>query len=157
MMNIEPNSLDDDLDLLSRHTQLWAETKVGARQAILARIRDGVNLVAQDWAETAARKKGLAVDAPQAGEEWLTGPYALITYCNALMETLSKVTGSKHLEGLPMRELPNGQLAVQVLPHSIWDRLLLSGVRAEVWMEPDVTRAQPHTAHRRWIHPPHRR
>ncbi len=47
-----------------------------------------------------------------------------------------------------MHELPNGQLAVQVVPHSIWDRLLLSGVRAEVWMEPDVTRANltQHTA-----------
>lgn len=147
-MNIEPNGLDDNLELLSRHKQLWAQTKVGARLAILARIKDGVNLVAQDWADTAACKKGLAVNAPQAGEEWLSGPYALITYCNALMETLSKVAGNKHLEGLPMRELPNGQLAVQVVPHSIWDRLLLSGVRAEVWMEPDVTRANlaQHTA-----------
>ena len=47
-----------------------------------------------------------------------------------------------------MRELPNGQLAVEVMPHSIWDRLLLNGVRGEVWMEPDVTRANlaQHTA-----------
>ena len=34
------------------------------------------------------------------------------------------------------------------MPHSMWDRLLLNGVRAEVWMEPDVTRANlaQHTA-----------
>ena len=147
-MTIAPNSLDENLELLSRHKQLWAQTTVAARIAILARIRDGVNLVAQDWAETAARKKGLAVDAPLAGEEWLAGPYAVITYCNALMETLSKIAGNKHLDGLPMRELPDGQLAVEVMPHSIWDRLLLNGVRAEVWMEPDVTRANlaQHTA-----------
>jgi aldehyde dehydrogenase (NAD(P)+) len=147
-MNVVPNSLDGNLELLSRHKQLWAQTKVGARLAILARIRDDVNLVAQDWAETAASKKGLAPNASQAGEEWFTGPYALITYCNTLMETLSKVAGNKHLDGLPMRELPNGQLAVQVEPHSIWDRLLLNGVRAEVWMEPGVTRANlaQHTA-----------
>lgn len=147
-MNIEPKSLDDNLVLLNRHKQIWAQTAVGARLAILARIRDGVNRVAQDWVETAARKKGLAVNAPQAGEEWFSGPYALVTYCNTLMETLSKVAGNKHLDGLPLRELPNGQLAVQVMPHSIWDRLLLNGVRAEVWMEPDVTRANlaQHTA-----------
>ena len=147
-MNIEPNGLDDDLELLSRNKQLWAQTPVEARVAILARIKDGVNLVAQDWAETAARKKGLAVDAPQAGEEWLSGPYALMTYCNALMGTLSKVAGKTYLEGLPTRDLPNGQLAVQVLPHSIWDHLLLSGVSAEVWMEPGVTRGNlaQHTA-----------
>ncbi len=147
-MNSATTSLDDNLELLSRHKQLWAQTTVAARIAILARIRDGVNLVAQNWAETAARKKGLAVDAPLAGEEWFTGPYAVITYCNALMETLSKIAGNKHLDGLPMRELPDGQLAVEVMPHSIWDRLLLNGVRAEVWMEPDVTRANlaQHTA-----------
>ncbi len=149
-MNIEPNNLNDNLELLSRHKQLWAQADVGARLSILARIRDDVNLVAQDWVEAAASKKGLAVDAPQVGEEWLSGPYALITYCNALMETLSKVADNRHLDGLPMRELPNGQLAVQVLPHSIWDRLLLNGVRAEVWMEPDITRANlaQHTAAR---------
>jgi acyl-CoA reductase-like NAD-dependent aldehyde dehydrogenase len=154
-MNVEPNGLEDDLELLSRHKQLWAQTTVEARLAILARIRDAVDRVAQDWAETAARKKGLAVDAPLAGEEWLTGPYALITYCNALMETLSSVAGNRHLEGLPMRELPNGQLAVQVVPHSLWDRLLLSGVRAEVWMESGVTRANlaQHTA-AAYAHPP---
>ncbi len=56
-MNIEPNGLDDNLELLSRHKQLWAQTSVGTRLAILALIRDGVNLVAQDWAETAARKR----------------------------------------------------------------------------------------------------
>lgn len=147
-ISVETNRLDDDLELLSQHKQLWAETKVGTRLAILARIRDEVNRVAQDWAETAARKKGLALNAPQAGEEWLCGPYALISYCTALIDTLSKIAGNKHLEGLPMRELPNGQLAVQVVPHTIWDRLLLSGVRAEVWMEPGVTRSNlaQHTA-----------
>jgi hypothetical protein len=140
-MTFAPNRLDADLELLNRHKQLWAETSIETRLAILVRIRDDVAKVAQNWAETAARKKGLAVNSPRVGEEWFTGPYALITYCSALIDTLSKVRDDKHLARLPMRELPNGQLAVQVVPHSIWDRLLLSGVRAEVWMEPGITRA----------------
>jgi aldehyde dehydrogenase (NAD(P)+) len=141
-------SLDNDLQLLSRHKQRWAQTTIETRITILARIRDAVDRVAQDWAETAARKKGLAINAPPAGEEWVTGPYALITYCNALMDTLSRLPGNRRLQGLPMRELPNGQLAVQVVPYSLSDRLLLNGVRAEVWMEPGVTRANlaQHTA-----------
>ena len=112
-MNIEPNfgasyaSFDDALTLLDRKKQQWAQTPVEARLAILDRIRDGVNQVAQDWSETAARKKGLDANAPLAGEEWISGPYALMTYCNALMETLSKVAGKAYLKGLPMRELPD--------------------------------------------------
>ena len=39
-MDVEANGFDDDLELLSRHKQLWAQTTVGARVAILARIRD---------------------------------------------------------------------------------------------------------------------
>jgi hypothetical protein len=57
------------------------------------------------------------------------------------METLSKMDGKKFLNDLPIRELPNGQVAATVVPHSIWDRLLLSGVKAEIWMQPGVTRA----------------
>jgi Aldehyde dehydrogenase family len=35
--------------------------------------------------------------------------------------------------------LPNGQVVARVLPHSIWDHLLLSGVTVDVWMQPGVT------------------
>ena len=153
-MNIESHfggtdaSFDDALERLDQAKQQWANTPAAERLAILARIKENLNLVAQGWAETAARQKGLAVESPQAGEEWMSGPYALMSYCDALMQTLSKVAGKKHLEGLKLRELPNGQLAVKVFPHSIWDRLLLKGVSAEVWMEPGVTRVNlaQHTA-----------
>lgn len=42
----------------------------------------------------------------------------------------------------------NCQLGVKVLPHSIWDHLLLSGVSAEVWMQKGVNQAnlKKHTA-----------
>ncbi|MFY7941313.1 MAG: aldehyde dehydrogenase, partial [Burkholderiaceae bacterium] len=64
-----------------------------------------------------------------------------MAYCNQMMATLSKVQGKQHLSDLPLRELPNGQLAARVLPHSLWDHLLLSGVKLDVWMQPGVTRA----------------
>ncbi|WP_158768428.1 hypothetical protein [Paraglaciecola sp. L1A13] len=37
------------------------------------------------------------------------------------------------------RQTQSGQTALRVLPHTIWDHLLLSGVSAEVWMEDGVT------------------
>jgi len=40
----------------------------------------------------------------------------------------------------PVRTRPNGQVTVEVFPLNIYERLLLSGVRAEIWMEPEVTR-----------------
>ncbi|MHB1691535.1 MAG: TetR/AcrR family transcriptional regulator [Thiomonas sp.] len=147
-MPMAHTELDAALQTLDEHKRAWVQTSVRERLALLARIKECLMPVAQAWAEAAARKKGLAADSPLAGEEWISGPYAVMAYCNAMMPTLSSVEGRRHLEGLPLRELPNGQLAAQVMPDSVWDRLLLSGVRAQVWMEPGVTRANlaQHTA-----------
>ena len=133
--------LDRDLQLLTSNCQRWVQTPVAERITILSEIKEALMPVAQAWAETAARKKGIAEGSPLVGEEWLSGPYAMLTYCNQMMETLSKVQGKHHLDHLAVRQLPNGQVAARVLPASIWDHLLLSGVKVDVWMQPDVTPA----------------
>ena len=134
------SSLDESLAVLSRNKDDWAQTSGAERIAILAEIKECLLPVSGKWAETAAHKKGIPHDSPIVGEEWLSGPYAVMGYCNLLMQTLSEVAGNKHLSHFAVRELPNHQLAVKVMPHSIWDHLLLSGVSAEVWMQPGVTR-----------------
>ncbi len=132
--------LDADLAVLAAHRQTWVDTPVAERIAILSHIKDALMPVAQAWAETASRKKGIAEGSPLEGEEWLSGPYTVLGYCNQMMTTLSQVQGKAHLASVPLRELPNGQLSARVLPHSIWDHLLLSGVKVDVWMQPGVTR-----------------
>ena len=141
-------SLDHDLQTLADHRNRWVQTSVAERIAILNEIKDALLPVAQAWAETASRQKGIPKGSPLEGEEWLSGPYTVMAYCNQMMATLSKVQGKHHLDDLPVRELPNGQLAARVLPHSLWDHLLLSGVKLDVWMQPGVTRANlaEHTA-----------
>jgi len=119
----------------------WAQMPVAERMALLRGMKDGIMTVALGWAETSARKKGLSPDTPVAGEEWITGPYATLAGVNALLETLGKMDGKRFVDDLPIRELATGQTAVRVLPHSLWDRLLLSGVSAEVWMRRGVTPA----------------
>jgi hypothetical protein len=39
----------------------------------------------------------------------------------------------------PVRHKPGGRIAVQVVPATLFDKLLFSGVSGEVWMEPGVT------------------
>ena len=126
---------------LDAHKDAWARLPVPERIALLAAMKEGIMKVARGWAEEAARKKGLQPGTPVAGEEWIAGPYACMAGCNALMGTLSQMQGKAFVDHLPTRELATGQLAVQVLPHSIWDRLLLSGVSAEVWMQRGVNAA----------------
>jgi acyl-CoA reductase-like NAD-dependent aldehyde dehydrogenase len=138
-----PTHVDYDaaLALLAQHKPAWAATTVAQRIAILGEIKECLMPVAQAWAEEASRQKGLDPAHSLAGEEWISGPYAVMSYCNAMVQTLSQVDNAKYLDSVPVRQLANGQIAARVLPHTIWDYLLLSGVSAEVWMQPGVTRA----------------
>lgn len=132
--------VDRELRLLADRRSYWVNTPVAERIAILAEIKEALMPVSQAWAETASRRKGIAEGSPLVGEEWISGPYPLMAFCNQMMATLAQVQGKRHLSHIPVRDLPNGQLAAKVLPHSIWDHLLLGGVKVEVWMEPGITR-----------------
>ncbi|MGM0450253.1 MAG: aldehyde dehydrogenase family protein, partial [Pseudomonadota bacterium] len=140
--NAQPDfdALQSHLDALAGAKDQWARTTLDERIAILESIKDALMGVAGDWARQAASAKGLVPGSPLEGEEWMSGPYALMGACNGLIETLSKMNGKSFLQDIPLRTLPNGQLAARVTPHTIWDRLLLSGVSAEVWMQEGVTR-----------------
>ncbi|MEM1237159.1 MAG: aldehyde dehydrogenase family protein [Pseudomonadota bacterium] len=132
---------DADLAVLRENAQRWADTTEAERIAILKDIKERTAEVAQGWAETAGRKKMLPDGSPLVGEEWISGPYALMSTCDGFVETLEGMGGRAFLKGLSKRTLPSGQLAVQVMPHTVWDHLLLSGISAEVWMQDGVTEA----------------
>lgn len=132
-------TVDAELDALHSAKNSWATTSIEKRLELLQSIKDALIKIAPGWAEIAARKKLIPAGSPLAGEEWFSGPYALMSACNGLMLTLRQLPRKGFLRHLPMRRLVSGQIGVRVMPHSIWDRLLLSGVTAEVWMRPGVT------------------
>src|SRR5438045_9420952 len=58
---------------------------------------------------------------------------------NALLKTLAALADG-HLPKLPqVTSRKGGQVVVRVFPDSLFERLLLSDVTAEVWMQPGVT------------------
>lgn len=140
--------INDHLDLshlesaiadLTQGRDLWAKTLTTERLTVLQEVKDALMQVASEWVETSSRKKLIPPGSPLEGEEWTTGPFAVMWACNGLIETLSQVDGKRFLDGLRKRQTITGQLAVRVVPHNIRDRLLLPGISAEVWMKPDVT------------------
>jgi len=133
--------LDDNIALMKDAGASWARTGVAERIGILQEIKRALFDVADDWATSASRHKEIPQGSPLEGEEWISGPYAVMKACNGLIATLSQMEGKTFLSGLKTRELGTGHLAVNVIPSSIWDRLLLSGISAEVWMQEGVTRA----------------
>ncbi|MGJ8544633.1 MAG: aldehyde dehydrogenase family protein [Sulfitobacter sp.] len=132
---------DADLTVLDASKHVWAKTTLSTRIEILQVVKDNLMSVAEDWVAAAGRAKGIPEGSPLLGEEWISGPYAVMSCCNGLIDTLSQMDGKTYLDGLKKRRLHTGQTALRVVPHSIWDRLLLSGVKADVWMQKGVDQA----------------
>jgi len=139
-MNKPFPSLDDAVSRVAAQADVWAKTPVAERIAILEQIKDDILKVSEDWAVHAGRMKQIPDDSPLVGEEWISGPYPLMAMCNLLIEVLQGAETGDHLRHMKLRTLENGQLAARVAPANIWETLLLSGVTAEVWMEPGVTK-----------------
>ncbi|MEU2252479.1 aldehyde dehydrogenase family protein [Nocardia xishanensis] len=117
----------------------WARTSLSARRQLLDQIHGNTARYAQEWVETAAGIKKLPLDSPLLGEEWVTGPYSLLTGAAALAESLLALEeGRSPVDGYPIRPAPGGRTAVEVFPHGVFDALLLNGFSAEVWSRPGV-------------------
>ncbi len=133
--------LDRDVESLRAHAAGWARLGFAGKIRHLRTMRARTVEVAAQWAELAARAKGIA-GTPLAGEEWLSGPYALLGALDRLAKTLGEIArdGVPAITESAIRTRPDGQVVVDVFPLETADVLLLNGVRAEIWMEPGVTR-----------------
>jgi len=96
--------------------------------------------------EIARGIKGLPEGSPLVGEEWISGPWAVLSFTGALAETLEKLeNGSDVLDGLRFDKAPGNRVAIRVSPHGTFDQLLFSGFRTEVWLRPGITETQART------------
>ena len=133
--------IDEQVATLTAHRDEWAALPVGRRIEYLTEIRQRAHDSALRWVEAACHAKGLGIQSPAAGEEWGSGPWALIYGLNRYLETLRQIdqAGTSSVKDKVVRTRPNGQVVVKVFPENAIDNFLLNGVHGEVWMEPGVT------------------
>ncbi len=137
---METARLDQSLATLAARRREWARLGLPEKIRLLEAVRAGVARVADRWVEAAVAAKGIPAGSPLAGEEWMSGPYSLLYGTAALLRTLEGVArGESPLPASAVRTRPGGQVVVRVFPTDGYDRILLSGIGAEVWMEPGVT------------------
>ncbi|MYY13870.1 aldehyde dehydrogenase family protein [Streptomyces sp. SID4919] len=125
---------------LVRGESAWAACGLARRRELLERVHTAAGEHAAAWVRAAAAYKRLPDDSPLIGEEWITGPYPVLTGTGALAASIRALeAGRSPVDAFTTRPAPGGRVAVRVLPHSVYDRLLLSGFSADVWMSPGVT------------------
>ncbi len=139
-----PPSTQDEMNravqMLQERKDAWVGVGVGERVALVDQLIAGCAAVAERWVAASLQGKRIPADSPAASEEWVTGPYLTIKYLRQMRQALRDIaaTGYPKIPG-PITTRPDGQVVAQVFPFDAYDKLLLSGVRAEVWMEPGVT------------------
>src|SRR5262249_29167373 len=120
----------------------WVAVPVTERIALLDELTRGFLGVADRWTAACLAAEGLDPAHPSAGEEALVGPYFVLRNLRLLKKSLADLAAgsSPRIPG-PVATLHSGQVAAQIFPQDLYDRIFYSGVTAQVWMQPGVTAA----------------
>jgi aldehyde dehydrogenase (NAD(P)+) len=139
--------MDGALARLSGAARPWARLPAGDCVELLDSVIQGLGRVAERWVEACCRVKGIAPDAPAAGEEWI-GLGISFRQARMLRRSLEHIARGE-LPPLPgsVSRQPDGHTAVQVMPRACCDRIVFDRIGASVVMEPgrepdDVTAGQ---------------
>lgn len=130
--------LDRSLATLRDNAGRWASRSIPDRLDDLDGIARRTMEVAPDLVADACVAKG--IPASMAGEEWVTGPLSVLRTVRFLRSTLRGIErrGEVPLGDAAIRERPDGQVVVDVLPADVWDRVLYPGWKAEIRMDPAI-------------------
>ena len=136
--------VDQALQDLTEGEKAWAKTSLADRLRLLADTRQRVIDNAHQWVQAAAFQiKKLDTESPLVGEEWISGPYAVAGAIASLIASLEQLqAGQSPLQDAEFGVTPGGRTTVSVLPLNIFDKLLLSGFSAELWLQPGVDKAE---------------
>jgi aldehyde dehydrogenase (NAD(P)+) len=133
-------AIDTTVASLAAHKDKWATLPIRRKIEYLKELRSNTDEVAERWVEAAADAKRIPRDSPLVGEEWISGPWAVIKALGVLIRALGALDkGQPTFDPRSVRARPDGQVVVDVFPSTFFDRLVLSGFSAEVWMQPGVT------------------
>ncbi|MDV8024763.1 aldehyde dehydrogenase family protein [Rhodococcus sp. IEGM 1330] len=135
-------AVDAALADLSEGEKNWGRLTLAERRALLERVHALTTAHAQEWVTAATSIKGLDASSSLVGEEWLSGPYSFLNGLGTMAHTLAALEAdSSPLAGATFGTAPGGRTTVSVLPLNIFERLLLNGFTAEVWLKPGIDRA----------------
>ncbi|HOC43823.1 MAG TPA: aldehyde dehydrogenase family protein [Thermoanaerobaculales bacterium] len=134
--------LDRAIGELRAHADEWARLGMDRKLAMLLATRRNLGRCGRRWVDASVAAKRIDPRSPWVGEEWVVGPWALAATISGYLDTLSALAAGRlpGFRGATTRA--DGRLIVPVFPRSVFDRLLLSGVTAEVWMQPGITAAE---------------
>jgi len=134
-------TMDAAVAALQGKKDAWVALPVPERIRLLDRLIADFYAIADRWVAACLEAKGVGQDSPIAAEEWAGGPYAVLVELRQLRNSLADIarTGQPRIPG-PVTTRPDGQVVAQVFPNNGYNKVFFTGLTAEVWMEPGVTK-----------------
>ena len=134
-------TMDAAVAALQAHKDAWVSVTPAERSKLMAQLMRDFYAVADRWVAASMEAKKLAPDSLLAGEEWSAGVYTTIRHMRQYRDALADIarSGAPRIPGA-VTTLPNGQVAARVFPQTTYDGLFFTGLTADVWMEPGVTK-----------------
>ena len=134
-------ALDRAIQTLQQNKDRWARTPIVDKIEHLKKLLANTAKVADRQALAAAKAKGIPLDSPMVGEEYLGGPMTQARTIRLLISSLEDVMrhGTPRLKDGAIRARGDGQTVVDVFPVTPLDKVMWNGFRAEVWMQRGVT------------------
>jgi aldehyde dehydrogenase (NAD(P)+) len=135
--------LDALLSRLSDEALPFARLAVSQKAALLREVQRRTHAISEEWVAAACRAKGISLDEPLSGEEWIAGPAVTLRNIRFLLRSLAEIEqrGVPVIEQKAMRDLAHGATGIRVSPYDSFDPALYAGISAETWLLPGVRRA----------------
>lgn len=133
--------IDAAIARLAKRKHDWTRVSTAARADYLERCIVKTRSVGREWVRAACEAKGIDLKSARAGEEWLGGPMTTMRNLRLLAEAM-RYGGEPPLPRVWTR--PDGQVVAEVFPQNTLDKLMWTGVSAEVWIEPGQKATQGH-------------
>lgn len=126
----------------------FARAPLSRKLAALAEVRARLAGRGPELARLGAAAKGIAGRPGGFGEELLAGAVIIQRYVRLLGESLSQIRerGAPFIPDDRVQRLPNGEVSVQVMPHSLPDRLFFMPYSIDVRLAPHVDAADLRSA-----------
>jgi hypothetical protein len=136
---IDEGELDQAVRDVADRALSWSKTTPRERATLLEQVVKDTFAVSQEWSAAGCAAKGYDPQSTEGGEELFSGVGVFVRLAQTLRQSLLDIdrVGRPVYPG-PVRHKSGGRVAVQVVPASLFDKILYGGVTGEVWMEPGV-------------------
>jgi aldehyde dehydrogenase (NAD(P)+) len=134
--------LDRQVGRLKEKARTFARLSIPKKIDLLRDLQRRTADVASEWVRVACGAKGISLDAPVSGEEWIAGPAVTLRNIRFLVIALNEIArhGVPVLADKRLHDLAHGAVGIRVAPYDGFDGALYGGITGETRLKAGIGR-----------------